>query len=140
MKRCKAFVLGAMVGIIGGLLLAPKSGKEMRKDLLAKTEELKLKLKSLNELDSDELGEVVANKIKEIRKSIENFDWKTSRDSALNKFEEMKEKISDIGESISTEVAKRSNVPVINATPVTSPEINGALDAVIENINSKYDD
>jgi len=170
MRRCKAFVLGVMVGTIGGLLLAPKNGKEMRKDLLSKTEELKLKLKELNQLDSDELAKVIAGRIKEIRKSIEKFDWKASRDCAVEKFEEVKEKISDIGETISAEVAKKSDTPVVDATATPETHVSGShvisatstsdddvehgtshvveipksgsgtLDAVIENINSKYND
>lgn len=33
-KRCSLFLLGAGVGAIAGLLLAPKSGREIRQELL----------------------------------------------------------------------------------------------------------
>ena len=140
-KCCKGFVLGVVVGAIGALLLAPKSGKEMRKDLLTKTEDLKLKLEELNSLEPDELRSVIADKIKEIRKSIENFDWKASKDCMVRKFEEMKQELSDIQISIDVDLGKKSDAPVISAVP--TPEAGGvaeSLDTVIENINSKYDD
>lgn len=36
MSKFKGFVLGAVVGTAGALLLAPKSGKELREDLKEK--------------------------------------------------------------------------------------------------------
>jgi len=38
-----AAIVGALSGIIAGVLVAPKSGKETRADILAKADELKLK-------------------------------------------------------------------------------------------------
>ena len=46
-----SFVAGALVGVGAGMLLAPKSGEELRKDLLDKASELIDKAKNI---DSEE--------------------------------------------------------------------------------------
>ena len=54
MNKKGKFILGAGLGLGLGLLLAPKSGKETRKDLMDKCNELLNKVKNM---DPDEVKE-----------------------------------------------------------------------------------
>ena len=49
MNKKGKFILGAGLGLGLGLLLAPKSGKETRKDLMDKCNELLNKVKNIQE-------------------------------------------------------------------------------------------
>ena len=49
MKKRYIFALGALVGGAAALFLAPKSGKELQADLLAKVEELQEKVKDFDQ-------------------------------------------------------------------------------------------
>ena len=53
------FVLGAIVGAAVGLLLAPKSGHEMRADLLEQSEALRARAEELAARARDQIGPAV---------------------------------------------------------------------------------
>ena len=59
----KKFLLGAGLGLGLGLLFAPKSGKETRKELLIKTEEL---IEKAKEIDVEEIKNAIIVKTKEL--------------------------------------------------------------------------
>ena len=65
------FLAGAAVGVGLGVLFAPKSGKETRKELKEKFEEM---VKKVKEIDLEEVRESFLNKIDEIKKDLADLD------------------------------------------------------------------
>ena len=70
-KGTGKLIFGAGIGASLALLLAPKKGEELRKDLLNKASDL---IEKAKEIDSDEVKENIENKINEIKKDIEELD------------------------------------------------------------------
>ena len=70
-SSCGKFVLGVAVGAGLGLLLAPKSGKETRKELKKKMDEL---VKKTKEIDVNEVKEDILAKIDEIEAELKDLD------------------------------------------------------------------
>ena len=64
------FLAGAAVGVGLGVLFAPKSGKETRKELKEKFEEM---VKKVKEIDLEEVRESFLNKIDEIKKKMDEL-------------------------------------------------------------------
>ena len=87
------FVAGAAVGAGLGLLLAPKSGKELRKDLKKKMDELVAKAK---EIDVDEVKVDILNKIDEIEAELKDLDKEKVLKIAKEKASEIEEKTKDL--------------------------------------------
>ena len=93
MKRKNVFILGTLLGAAASLLLTPKSGKEMQKELLRKAEEVQGKLK---DFEINEAKEIFVNKLDEVKELINNFDWEASKAEIEGKFAEVKGKLNDI--------------------------------------------
>ena len=53
------FVLGAIIGAAAGLLLAPKTGQEMRADLMEQSEALRARAEELAAKARDQLGPAI---------------------------------------------------------------------------------
>jgi gas vesicle protein len=66
-----AFLLGGIIGLIGGLLLAPRSGKETREQWRKKGEELLEQGKETLETQRERLQEVAVEKSEKLRSRIE---------------------------------------------------------------------
>jgi gas vesicle protein len=89
-NRCgdwlKGFLIGGLVGVVVGLLYAPKSGKELREDISEKAKDLADKVKDEYEdvLEKSKKGfESVISRLKELELK------------AAKKAEEMEKKIGD---------------------------------------------
>lgn len=93
MKKRHAFLLGAVLGGVGALLLTPKSGKELRADLLNKVDELEGKIK---EFDSEAFIASVTEEVEKVRENISNFDWEASKLELKEKVEEMTGRIEEL--------------------------------------------
>ena len=65
------FVLGLGLGVGAGMLLAPKKGEELRKDLKNKLNEL---LNKAKEIDLNEVKEDFMKKVNELKEEIEDLD------------------------------------------------------------------
>ena len=79
-KGLGKFVLGAAVGAGLGILFAPRSGKETRKMLKDKMDDL---VKKAKELDKEEVKEAVITKINEIKEGIKNLDKEKIKNNAV---------------------------------------------------------
>ncbi|MDD2646764.1 MAG: YtxH domain-containing protein [Patescibacteria group bacterium] len=76
-RTIKAGFFGALAGIIAGLFLAKKSGKELKEDLKVKGEELKSK--------AGEIAETMETKAKETIEEVKKDLSDESRDDRLQK-------------------------------------------------------
>ena len=93
MKKRYIFALGALVGGAAALFLAPKSGKELQADLLAKVEELQEKLK---DFDQDGFKTSCKEQLDEIKLAITNFDLSDSIQAMEEKFKSLSERVTDL--------------------------------------------
>lgn len=87
------FVLGAAIGAGLGILFAPKSGKETRKEL---KEKLDILVKKVKEIDVKEVRENLEKKIEEIKKELSELDKEKVAAIAKEKAEVIKEKCEEL--------------------------------------------
>ena len=110
-KGLGKFVLGAAVGAGLGILFAPRSGKETRKMLKDKMDDL---VKEAKELDKEEVKEAVIAKINEIKEGIKNLDKETAIEIAKNQGKKIRDKAEDL-----VEYVKEKGTPVMEKTAET---------------------
>ncbi len=99
------FLAGAAVGIGLGVLFAPKSGKETRKELKEKFDEM---VKKVKEIDLQEVRESLLKKIDDIKKELADLDKEKVMSIAKEKAENIKKKLDEL-----TKEAKEKATPVV---------------------------
>lgn len=99
------FAAGIGLGVGVGMLLAPKSGEELRKDLKKKIDEL---LKQAKEIDIKEVSDDFVKKINDLKKEIEDLDKEKVLSIAKEKGEQLKKKANDL-----LDMAKEKGTPVV---------------------------
>ena len=99
------FLAGAAIGVGLGILFAPKSGAETRKDLSKKFDELMTKVK---EIDIDDVKASFTKKINEIKEELADLDKEKVASIAKEKAAQIKAKLDDLYEE-----AKEKATPVI---------------------------
>ena len=107
-KGLGKFVLGAAIGAGLGVLFAPRSGKETRKMLKDKMDDL---VKKAKELDKEEIKEAVIAKINEIKDGIKNLDKETAIEIAKKQGKKIRDKAEDL-----VEYVKEKGTPVMEKT------------------------
>lgn len=96
---------GIGIGVGAGMLLAPKTGKELRKDLADKINELWEKAK---DIDVSEVAEEFKTRIDDLKKEIEDLDKEKVLEIAKTKGEELKNKANEL-----LALAKEKGTPVV---------------------------
>lgn len=109
-SKCKKSGLGKFLAGVGigaglGILFAPKSGAEMRKDLKKKLDEFVNEVKNIN---VEEVKEDFFNKVEEIKSEIEDLDKEKVLKIAKEKGEALKVKTLEL-----VEMAKEKGTPVL---------------------------
>ena len=99
------FVAGLGIGVGAGMLLAPKSGEELRKDLMKKINEL---LEKVKDIDMKEVSEDFKKKIANLKEEIEDLDKEKVLEIAKKKSEELKNKANEL-----LELAREKGTPVV---------------------------
>lgn len=99
---------GIGIGVGAGMLLAPKSGEELRKDLANKLNEL---LDRAKEIDVNEVADDFKKKVKDLKKEIEDLDKEKALAIAKEKGEDLKVKANEL-----FELAKEKGTPVLEKT------------------------
>ena len=119
------FLAGAAIGAGLGVLFAPKSGKETRKDLKEMFDELVRKAK---DIDIDEVRENIENKVEEIKAELADLDKEKVLKIAKKKAQEIGQKANDL-----VEYAKEKGTPVLES--LASSARNKAIDVTKEVLN-----
>ena len=99
---------GIGIGVGAGMLLAPKSGEELRKDLSKKINEL---LDKAKEIDVNEVADDFKKKVTELKKDIEDLDKEKALAIAKEKGEDLKIKANEL-----LALAKEKGTPVLEKT------------------------
>ncbi len=99
------FILGALVGAGLGVLFAPKSGSETRKELMDKMKDL---LKKAKEIDIDEVKDKISLKVEEIKEELSDLDKEKVLNLAKEKASAIKDKCGEL-----VEYAKEKGTPVL---------------------------
>ncbi len=99
---------GIGIGVGAGMLLAPKSGEELRKDLSKKINEL---LDRAKEIDVNEVAEDFKKKVKNLKKELEDLDKEKALAIAKEKGEDLKVKANEL-----LELAKEKGTPILEKT------------------------
>ena len=107
-KGLGKFVVGAAVGAGIALLFAPRSGKETRKILKDKMDDL---VKKAKELDKKEVMDAIEAKIKDIKEGSKNLDKETVVAAAKKQGKVIRDKAEDL-----VNYVKEKGTPVMEKT------------------------
>ena len=113
------FLVGAGIGVGVGVLLAPKSGKETRKELHEK-------------IDEDNVKELITNKIEEIKTDLANLDAETVSETIKKEAKKIKAKTEDL-----VAIAVQKGTPVVAKA---AEEFKASTIKVLENITARLKD
>ena len=102
---CGKFVLGALIGVGIGVLIAPKKGSETREDLKKKIDEL---LQKVKEIDKDEVKKQIEDKLTKLKNDIKELDKEKVLSIAKEKCAKIKEESKKL-----VELAKEKGTPVL---------------------------
>ena len=102
------FLVGLSLGAGLGMLLAPKSGEELRKDLKNKLNDF---LEEVKNIDLEEAKDEFLSKVDEIKMEIENLDKEKVLKIAKEKSEALGKKTSEL-----IELAKVKGTPILENT------------------------
>lgn len=102
------FIAGAAIGAGLGILFAPRSGKDTRKALKVKLDELTEQIKKI---DVAEVKKEFSRKIEDIKMDLVDLDREKAIEIATEKAAVIKEKAQDL-----VELAKAKGTPILKKT------------------------
>ncbi len=123
------FLVGAGIGVGLGILFAPKSGKETRKELKQKLDDLIEKAKNI---DIQDVKITIENKVKEIKEDLANLDKETVKEKIKEQAKKIKMKVDDL-----VDYAVKKGTPVVQAA---ARDVKESTIKALESITSKLKD
>ena len=99
------FVAGAAIGVGLGVLFAPKSGEDTRKELKAKLDEL---VEQAKKVDIAEVKKNITRRVEDIKMELVDLDKEKALEIAKEKGEELKAKAQEL-----VELAKEKGNPAL---------------------------
>lgn len=122
-------IVGAGIGAALGLLFAPKSGEETRKDLKRKADELTKKVK---DIDLNELKDELVDDFNELKKELKDLDADKAKVIAKDKGEELLSRAQEL-----IEMAKEKSAPVVEKT---AKDVKKKLSDYLQSLSNKLED
>lgn len=124
------FLAGLGLGAGLGILFAPKSGEETRKELKNKLDEF---VAAVKDIDIKEVKDEFLNKVEEIKKELEDLDKEKVMKIAQDKAEALKNKANEL-----VELAKAKGTPVLEgvANDLRTKAINVTKD-ILKKLENK---
>ena len=118
------FLAGVGLGAGLGMLFAPKSGEETRKELKNKLDEF---VKAVKDIDIKEVKEEFLNKVEEIKDELDDLDKEKVMKIAEEKADALKKKVNEL-----VELAKDKGTPVLEgvASDLRTKAINVTKDVL----------
>jgi len=123
------FLVGAGIGVGLGILFAPKSGSETRKELKMKMDNLVDKVKSL---DAKDVKETIERKVQEIKEDLKNLDKETVAEAIKSEAAKIKKKADEL-----VDYAVKKGTPVVEAA---AKEVKASTIKTLEIITAKLKD
>lgn len=108
------FIAGAAIGAGLGVLFAPKSGEETRRDLKKKIDELIAKAK---EVDLNEVRDIIEEKVDEIKRELSTLDKEKVLSLAKEQAKIIKNKCEDL-----VAYAKEKGTPILESAAISVKE------------------
>ena len=112
------FIAGAAIGLGLGVLFAPQSGEDTRKEIKAKLDDL---VKQAKNIDIEEVKKDITRRVEDIKMELVDLDKEKALEIAKEKGEALKEKAQEL-----VAVAKEKG------TPALKKAANDVLDSVIK--------
>lgn len=133
-KGLGKFILGAAVGAGLGVLFAPKSGEETRKELKKSLNEL---IDNLKELDKEEVKKNIMNRIEDIKDELQDLDQEKVAAIAKKQADNIKKKAQEL-----VEYAKEKGTPILEKSAQkvkdqTIKTLEATLDKLKDSNNTK---
>lgn len=129
MSKKRNFLIGAALGIGLGVLFAPKSGKETRKDLSKVINDLYDKAK---DIDVEEVKNAIIVKTKELENTIKDLDKETAKQLIVDKSKEVKIKAQEL-----VDLAKEKGTPIVEET---AKKVKSKTAELLKNTAEKLED
>lgn len=123
------FLLGAGIGVGLGILFAPKSGKETRKELKMKMDDLVEKAKNIK---AEDVKATIEAKVEEIKEDLKNLDKETVVSAIKSGAAKIKRKADEL-----VNYAVEKGTPVIEAA---AREVKASTVKTLESITAKLKD
>lgn len=120
------FLLGAGIGVGLGILFAPKSGKETRKELKEKMDDLIEKAKNIK---AEDVKATIEAKVNEIKEDLKNLDKETVASAIKEQAKKIKRKAEEL-----VNYAVEKGTPVIEAA---AREVKASTIKTLESITAK---
>ena len=139
-KKTTKFLLGLGTGIGLGILFAPKSGDETRKELKKKCNEL---LNKVKEIDTDEVKENITEKLMELQNELKELDKEKVKEIAIEKAEMIRDKADELVKTAvekGTPAVQKAAKEVKTATATTLKNLAEKLETPKENKNKTKKD
>lgn len=120
------FLIGAGIGVGLGILFAPKSGKETRKELKEKMDDLLEKAKNIK---AEDVKTTIEAKVQEIKEDLKNLDKETVATAVKSGAAKIKRKADEL-----VSYAVEKGTPVIEAA---AREVKASTIKTLESITAK---